>query len=84
MSASKPQRIVIIGGIAGGATAAARLRRLDEKAHIALFERGPVVSYAFILLTILYLVGFLRPIYSHEDGLSRFATCGPSFLPSVQ
>ena len=31
-------KIVIIGGVAGGATAAARLRRLDEKAEIILFE----------------------------------------------
>jgi NADPH-dependent 2,4-dienoyl-CoA reductase/sulfur reductase-like enzyme/rhodanese-related sulfurtransferase len=37
---------VIIGGVAGGATAAARLRRLDEKAEIVLFERGEHVSYA--------------------------------------
>ena len=37
---------VIIGGVAGGATAAARLRRLDEKANIILLERGEYVSYA--------------------------------------
>ncbi len=39
-------KIVIIGGVAGGATAAARLRRLDEKAEIVLFERDAYVSYA--------------------------------------
>ena len=39
-------KILIIGGVAGGATALARLRRLDEKAEIILFERGPHVSYA--------------------------------------
>ncbi len=38
--------ILIIGGVAGGATAAARLRRMDEKAQIVLFERGEYVSYA--------------------------------------
>src|SRR5690554_334480 len=39
-------KIVIIGGVAGGATAAARLRRLDEKAEIVLFEKDAYVSYA--------------------------------------
>lgn len=37
---------LIIGGVAGGATVAARLRRMDEKANIVLFERGKYVSYA--------------------------------------
>lgn len=40
------KKIVIIGGVAGGATAAARLRRLDEKSEIVLFERGEYVSFA--------------------------------------
>ena len=39
-------KVVIIGGVAGGATAAARLRRLDEKAEIVVLERGGYVSYA--------------------------------------
>lgn len=39
-------KYVIIGGVAGGATAAARLRRLDEKAEIIMFERGQNISYA--------------------------------------
>lgn len=39
-------KILIIGGVAGGATAAARLRRMDENAQIILFERGEYVSYA--------------------------------------
>jgi len=39
-------RYVIIGGVAGGATTAARLRRLDEKARIILFEKGDYISYA--------------------------------------
>jgi NADPH-dependent 2,4-dienoyl-CoA reductase/sulfur reductase-like enzyme len=39
-------KVVIIGGVAGGASAAARLRRLDEKAEIVLFERGEYVSFA--------------------------------------
>ena len=39
-------KIVIIGGVAGGATAAARIRRLDEKAEIVVFERSGFISYA--------------------------------------
>ena len=39
-------KVVIIGGVAGGATAAARMRRLDESAEIIVFERGGYVSYA--------------------------------------
>jgi len=41
-----PNKYVIIGGVAGGATAAARLRRLDEQASITVIERGSYVSYA--------------------------------------
>ncbi|MFS8037018.1 FAD-dependent oxidoreductase [Xanthobacter sp. AM11] len=39
-------KVVIIGGVAGGASCAARLRRLDERAEIVMVERGPYVSYA--------------------------------------
>lgn len=39
-------KYVIIGGVAGGATAAARLRRVDEMAEIILLEKGPYISYA--------------------------------------
>ena len=39
-------KVVIVGGVAGGATAAARLRRLDESAEIVVFERSGYVSYA--------------------------------------
>ena len=39
-------KVVIIGGVAGGATAAARIRRLDEKAEIVVFERSGFISYA--------------------------------------
>lgn len=39
-------KIVIIGGVAGGASAAARARRLSEDAEIIMFERGPYVSFA--------------------------------------
>ncbi|EIA0805265.1 TPA: pyridine nucleotide-disulfide oxidoreductase [Vibrio vulnificus] len=37
-------KIVIVGGVAGGASAAARARRLSEDAQIIMFERGPFVS----------------------------------------
>lgn len=39
-------KVIIVGGVAGGASCAARLRRLDETAEILLVERGPYVSYA--------------------------------------
>jgi NADPH-dependent 2,4-dienoyl-CoA reductase/sulfur reductase-like enzyme/rhodanese-related sulfurtransferase len=41
-----PRRVLIVGGVAGGASCAARLRRLDERATILLFDRGPYVSFA--------------------------------------
>ena len=39
-------KVIIVGGVAGGATAAARIRRLDEKAEIVIFERTGFISYA--------------------------------------
>ena len=39
-------KVIIVGGVAGGASCAARLRRLDETAEILMVERGPYVSYA--------------------------------------
>jgi NADPH-dependent 2,4-dienoyl-CoA reductase/sulfur reductase-like enzyme len=39
-------KVIIIGGVAGGASCAARLRRLDENAEILMVEKGPYVSYA--------------------------------------
>jgi len=41
-----PKRILIVGGVAGGMSAATRLRRLDEHAEIIVYERGPFVSFA--------------------------------------
>jgi NADPH-dependent 2,4-dienoyl-CoA reductase/sulfur reductase-like enzyme/peroxiredoxin family protein/TusA-related sulfurtransferase/rhodanese-related sulfurtransferase len=40
------KKLLIVGGVAGGASAAARARRLDEQAEIILFERGPDISFA--------------------------------------
>ena len=39
-------KIIIIGGVAGGATTAARIRRVDETAEIILLEKGKHISYA--------------------------------------
>ena len=39
-------KVIIVGGVAGGASAAARLRRLDENAQIIILERGQHISYA--------------------------------------
>lgn len=41
-----PSRTIIVGGVAGGASCAARLRRVDEQAEIVIYERGPHVSFA--------------------------------------
>ncbi|MBR7179393.1 MAG: FAD-dependent oxidoreductase [Oscillospiraceae bacterium] len=48
-------KVVIVGGVAGGATAAARIRRLDEQAEIVVFERSGYISYANCGLT--YYIG---------------------------
>jgi NADPH-dependent 2,4-dienoyl-CoA reductase/sulfur reductase-like enzyme/rhodanese-related sulfurtransferase len=52
-------KLIIIGGVAGGATAAARARRLDEHAQIILFERGEYVSFANCGLP--YYIGGIIP-----------------------
>ncbi len=52
-------KTVIVGGVAGGMSAATRLRRLDETAQIVVFERGPHVSYANCGLP--YFVGGVIP-----------------------
>jgi len=39
-------KVIIVGGVAGGASAAARIRRLDEQAEILMFERSGFISYA--------------------------------------
>jgi len=40
------KKVIIVGGVAGGASAAARLRRLDESAEIILFEKDAYISFA--------------------------------------
>lgn len=46
MTNTKNKRILIVGGVAGGASAAARARRLSENTEIIIFERGPYISFA--------------------------------------
>ena len=57
-------KVIIVGGVAGGASCAARLRRVDEQAEILLVERGPYVSYANCGLP--YHVG---SVIEHESDL---------------
>src|SRR5208337_3313958 len=45
-TSTQPNRIIIVGGVAGGASAAAKARRIDENADIQIFERGPYISFA--------------------------------------
>jgi len=61
---TEAKRILIVGGVAGGASCAARARRLDEAARIVLFERGPYVSFANCGLP--YYVG---RVITREDDL---------------
>ncbi|MFM2142435.1 MAG: Coenzyme disulfide reductase [Verrucomicrobiota bacterium] len=42
----KSPKVIIVGGVAGGASCAARLRRMDERASITVYDRGPFVSFA--------------------------------------
>ena len=81
----KKEKLLIIGGVAGGASCAARARRLSESADIIVFERGPYVSFANCGLP--YYVG--NVITKEEDLLvasvqlfkKRFNTS--AFYPSV-
>ena len=67
-------KYVIIGGVAGGATAAARLRRVDEMAEILLLEKGPYISYANCGLP--YYIGGVRKARSTTKAMTNFC-----FLP---
>lgn len=57
------KKILIVGGVAGGASAAARIRRLDESAEIIMFEKGPHVSFSNCALPY-HLSGIVE---DHED-----------------
>ncbi|HOK63492.1 MAG TPA: FAD-dependent oxidoreductase [Soehngenia sp.] len=60
---SKPKKVVIVGGVAGGATAAARVRRLSEECEIIMLEKGPHVSFSNCSLPY-HLSGLIK---DHED-----------------
>ena len=67
---------MIIGGVAGGASTAARLRRLDEQAEIILFEKGEYISYANCGLPY-YIGGVIEErerlfVQTHESFKARF------------
>ena len=55
----KLKKVVVIGGVAGGASAAARIRRIDEEVQIIMFERGPDVSFSNCGLPY-YLSGIIK------------------------
>ncbi|SDX39241.1 FAD-dependent oxidoreductase [Tepidimicrobium xylanilyticum] len=57
------KRILVVGGVAGGASAATRLRRLDESAEIIIFEKGPHVSFSNCSLPF-YLSGIVEDMES--------------------
>ena len=61
-------KYVIVGGVAGGATAAARIRRNTEKAEIILFEKGEYISYANCGLP--YYIGEVIYEREKESGFS--------------
>ena len=70
-------KVIIVGGVAGGASAAARLRRLDEQAEIVLLERGPYISFANCGLPY-YISGEIRDraqlsVQTPESFAARFA-----------
>lgn len=46
MTATQSKKIVVVGGVAGGASAAARIKRLDETADVVVFEKGGDVSFS--------------------------------------
>jgi NADPH-dependent 2,4-dienoyl-CoA reductase/sulfur reductase-like enzyme len=61
------EHVVIIGGIAGGMSAASKLRRLDEKVKISVYEKDSHISYGACGLPY-YISGITK---SHEDLLAR-------------
>ncbi|MCK5129758.1 MAG: FAD-dependent oxidoreductase [Clostridiales bacterium] len=70
------KRVLIIGGVAGGASCAARLRRMDEEAEIIIFERGEYISFANCGLPY-YIGGVIKDreeliLWEPEDMKSRF------------
>jgi len=81
-------KVVIVGGVAGGASAAARLRRLNEKAEIIMFERGEYISFANCGLPY-YIGGVIREkshliVQSKESFITRFNVDVRNFTEVVE
>ena len=87
-------KVVIVGGVAGGASAAARIRRLDEHAQIIMIERSGYVSYANCGLPY-YVGGVIKEqdeltLQTPESFWGRFRIdvriwcCWPSVLPRIR
>ena len=74
-------KVVIVGGVAGGATAAARIRRLDEQAEIVVFERSGYISYANCGLP--YYIGGVIEDQTHGAAVWRPVVKLPLFYPAV-
>ena len=75
-------KVVIVGGVGGGATAAARIRRLDEQAEIVIFERSGYISYANCGLP--YYVGTSQAgtLHSRVHSLNRRVLRSETAYPS--
>ena len=77
-------KVIIVGGVAGGATAAARIRRLDEHAEITVFERSGYISYANCGLP--YYIGDVitdpeeLTLQTPESFFKRFRMYGDNFM----
>ena len=79
-------KVLIVGGVAGGASCAARLRRLDESAEIIMFERGEYISYANCGLP--YYIGERKikgnpTLYCRHLRVSKKIQCGCKILNEV-
>ena len=59
-------KVVIVGGVAGGATAAARIRRLDEHAEITVFERSGYISYANCGFPVKYSYDTIKKVMQNQ------------------
>ena len=77
-------KYVIVGGVAGGATAAARIRRNTEKAEIILFEKGEYISYANCGLPY-YIGGYIPSITdAFFETMSGFSSTGATIMNNIE
>lgn len=75
------QKLIIVGGVAGGASAAAKARRCSEEVEIIMYEKGPDISYANCGLPY-YLSGIIKQrddlLISTADFFPQSVQCGRS------